>query len=280
MAQDAARLGSKLARLKLTHVCLQLDWLDGQREHVALTRFALTLKTAAFILLAAALSPRIVALHSPLGALLTAAAMCAFVAAWGAAQRYGRAADAASFAESSLPPLPLPFPRDGPQPFVVLAYQRTGSNLLCGKLHNHLAVVMHNEMFNAARSWTYLDEYVRADPSWRWDIFSRDADPVAFLADLYRRTPASKPQAAQGGARRAAIGFKLFPEHWTDATSPALRRLLADARVKKIILRRESVLEVYVSKLRADKSGRYLGTPLDDIAVHVDPAALDAFTRH
>lgn len=32
LLQDAARLVSKLFRLHFTHVCLQLDWMDGQRE--------------------------------------------------------------------------------------------------------------------------------------------------------------------------------------------------------------------------------------------------------
>jgi hypothetical protein len=240
------------------------------------TRIALLLKNAAFVLLAAALLPGV----APGRALMAVAALCAFVATWHAAQRHDAAADAASFADGDrLPPLPVAFPADGPQPFVVLAYQRTGSNLLCGRLHNHAAVAMHNEVFNAARAWTYLDEDVRADPTWRWDIFSRDADPLGFLVDLYTRQPASKQRLHHAAGGRA-VGFKLFPEHWTEATAPALRRLLADVRVKKVILRRENTLGVYVSKLRADKSGHYLAKPLDGIAVRVDSAALDAFARH
>ncbi len=270
MAQDAARLASKLARLRLSHVCLQLDWLDGQRDHVGATRIALTLKCAFYAALMVAVSPRgSRALDAawPLGPLL----LCTFVAIWGASNNYGPAEEASSFARA-LEPLPATFAEPGPRPFVVLAYQLTGSNLLCGRLHNHRGVVMHNEVFNMARAWTDLYEDVRADPEWRWDIFSRDADPLAFLLGLYSRKSKNKPHAL-------AVGFKLFPDHWTPRNAHALRRLMADERVKKVVLRRDDLLAVYASKLRADKTGLYLGQSLDDTPLTIDLAAFDAFIR-
>jgi hypothetical protein len=270
MAQDAARLASKLVRLRLSHVCLQLDWLDGQRDHVGATRTALSLKCAAYLALAVALSPRgspVLDATWPLGPLL----LCAFVVLWRASNNYGPAQEAESFART-LEPLPASFAEPARQPFVVLAYQRTGSNLLCGRLHNHHDVVMHNEVFNAARAWTYLDEDVRADPEWRWDIFSRDADPLEFLLGLFGRKSKKKPRAR-------AVGFKLFPDHWTKDNAHALRRLVADVRVKKILLRRDDLLAVYASKLRADKTGSYLRIPLDDTPLAIDLAAFAAFVR-
>lgn len=276
MVQDVARLASKLARLRLTHVCLQLDWLDGQREHVSVTRIALVLKNAAFLLLTLSLLPWVELWHS----VLAATGLLVFVVTWHVGQRYDAVADNASFVTVGLlPPLSVAFPACSPQPFVVLAYQRTGSNLLCGRLHNHPSIAMHNEVFNVARAWTYLDEDVRSDPTWHWNIFSRDSDPLAFIVNLFTRQPSSK-QALLNTAEGRAVGFKLFPDHFTDSNTHALRRLLADERVKKVILRRENVLSVYVSKLRADKSGHYLAKRLDDIAVRINPAALDAFARH
>jgi hypothetical protein len=48
-------------------------------------------------------------------------------------------------------------------------------------------------------------------------------------------------------------------------------------RVRKVVLRRRSFLAVFVSKLRADKSGLYLGASLDTVSVRVDPPALQSF---
>jgi LPS sulfotransferase NodH len=191
---------------------------------------------------------------------------------WGLALHFSPEREAAQLA-AALPPLPMTLAAGGPRPFVILAYQRTGSNLLCGRLHNHARVVMHNELFNVAKIWTYQNEDVRADPTWKWDLFSRDADPCGFLADVYSRPSLTKPHAC-------AVGLKLFPDHWTSSNQLAMRQLLADPRVAKVILRRPNVLRVYVSKLRADKTGLYLCRSLDGVRVHVEPAALAAFAEH
>ena len=49
---------------------------------------------------------------------------------------------------------------------------------------------------------------------------------------------------------------------------------------QKIVLRRENYLGVYISKLRADKTGHYLNKSLDDVAVHVDPSAFQCFLEY
>lgn len=266
MAQDIVRLFSKLRRLKLTHICLQLDWMDSQREHVGATRFASMLKCGAFSLLA-------VALAYPAKRVPICAALLLFVKLWSESQYFSTRCAARAHVLSGIPGLPLEFSPGDAQPFVVLAFQRTGSNLLCGKLHNHPEVVMHNEVLNNAKIWTYQNEDVRADTTWRWDICSRDANPLAFFDDLFHRKPLTKK-----GWR--AVGFKLFPDHFTPKNDCILKQLLADPRVKKVILRRNNYLDVYVSKLRADKSGKYIAQPLDDIRVHVNPEAFDKFIDH
>ena len=268
LVQDTARLASKLLGLRLTQICLQFDWMDGQRQHVSEKRGAQLGKCVMFALAAHLAQARLDAAGAPLCAM----ALMLCIALWGLALQFSPEREVAQLA-SMLPPLPMTLPAGGARPFVILAYQRTGSNLLCGRLHNHSHVVMHNELFNVAKIWTYQNEDVRADPTWQWDLFSRDADPCGFLADVFTRTSLTKPHAG-------AVGFKLFPDHWTSSNQAALRQLLADPRVVKIILRRQNVLRVYVSKLRADKTGMYLSRPLDGVPVHVEPAALAEFAEH
>ena len=41
------------------------------------------------------------------------------------------------------------------QKFVVLSWKQSGSNLLCGILHNHREIIMHNELFNPIDIFTY-----------------------------------------------------------------------------------------------------------------------------
>lgn len=48
----------------------------------------------------------------------------------------------------------------------------------------------------------------------------------------------------------------------------------------QVILRRSNYLDVYASKLRADKSGRYIGRSLDGLDITIDPAAFQSFVEH
>jgi len=45
--------------------------------------------------------------------------------------------------------------QDEPTRFVLLSWKRTGSNLLCGILHLHPEIIMHNELFNPIDIFTY-----------------------------------------------------------------------------------------------------------------------------
>lgn len=130
---------------------------------------------------------------------------------------------------------------------------------------------MHNELFNFAKIWTYIDKDKLANPACRWDGFSRDKNPMAFLCD--RREPMKK-------RCWKAVGFKISPDHWTGDNEETLKRVLADRRIKKIVLRREDYLAVYASKLRADKTGAYIKKSLDGIPLHIDLSAFDNFIRN
>jgi len=207
LLQDVARLLSKLIRLHFTHICLQFDWMDGQREHVLATRLAFCLKNLAWILLTTSWFTNPGWLGAYTGH-ITLASLLMFVMIWNSAQYYSSEKEA----QDNVARLaPLDISGIGAQPFVVLSFQvsflsgqlclamhlrqascntsaqlktrlkqRSGSNLLCGRLHNHHQIVMHNEIFNKAKIWTYHD--FRADHSWNWDIFRRDANPAAFLS--------------------------------------------------------------------------------------------------
>ncbi|EJK67303.1 hypothetical protein THAOC_11684, partial [Thalassiosira oceanica] len=46
-------------------------------------------------------------------------------------------------------------PTDPLERFIVLCWRRTGSNWLCGVLHGHPEILMHNELFNESDIHTY-----------------------------------------------------------------------------------------------------------------------------
>lgn len=71
-------------------------------------------------------------------------------------------------------PLKLDVGKNG-TPFVVLATQRTGSNMVCGLLHGVRDVRMHNELFNEKGVFSHCM------PKDERSIFSRQSAPRAFL---------------------------------------------------------------------------------------------------
>ena len=77
-----------------------------------------------------------------------------------------------------------------------------------------------------------------------------------------------------------AVGFKSFPEHWTDVRNEHVWQdaILEDLRVKKVILYRKDELAVYVSQLRADETGRYMTHCYpDDLKFTIDPSNFQSF---
>lgn len=168
--------------------------------------------------------------------------------------------------------------------FVVLSWKRTGSNLLCGILHNHPEIMMHNELFNPIDIFTYHPGVFQSDL--RWTVLTRDLFPEDFLDFVW--TGKYPPSLNDDGVEEAvpvkprgkSVGFKSFPEHWTDVRNEDIwqESILEDFRIKKIILRREDELAVYVSMLRADRTGRYMTHSYpSDMHLHVDPAQFQGF---
>lgn len=167
--------------------------------------------------------------------------------------------------------------------FVVLAWKRTGSNLLCGILYHHPEIIMHNELFNTIDIFTYYPELL--DPK-RWNVLTRDLHPEEFLQDLWSFTSSTRVSADGGTITttvKKAIGFKSFPDHWSAVRNDSTfsRAILENQNVKKIVLKREDELAVYVSALRADETGLYLGTCYPkDLKMHVNPAFFQRFVNN
>ena len=160
--------------------------------------------------------------------------------------------------------------------FVVLAWKRTGSNLLCGILYHHPEIMMHNELFNTIDIFTYYPELL--DPK-RWSVLTRDLFPEEFLQEIW--------SSAYGDAitkkPKQAVGFKSFPEHWAAVRNDSTftRAIMENHTVKKIVLKREDELAVYVSAQRADETGLYLGMCYPkDLKVHVNPAFFQRFVNN
>lgn len=113
-------------------------------------------------------------------------------------------------------------------------------------------------------------------------------DTARWHLDARRRL---RPKSVPG---HETVGFKLFPEHVARGggrgggggggahVSPTLdfyERLLADPRVKKIILRRENRLATCASVMRSSVTGSFLRTNLDHVKVSIKPSDLHAFIR-
>ncbi|CAM9495189.1 unnamed protein product, partial [Pylaiella littoralis] len=241
MVQDAARLLTKLGRLNLYQLLLSFDWMDGTDGH-AWRKASRALHATKFAMNV------IIILGTALGygmyCVLLGLAVLAVYWNWQTRRVKGKSVG-----------------QSGPARFVVLAWQRTGSNLLCGLLHNHSGVFMHNEIFHDRAIHTYHRDRLA---EWGWTVARRDADREAFISTVF----------SQSDRPEQAIGFKLFPEHvYRDPETMA--SLLSDPAVKKIVLRRGNAVAAYVSQRRALLTGHFLRVKQpSQVSVHIDPNEL------
>lgn len=168
--------------------------------------------------------------------------------------------------------------------FVVLSWKRTGSNLLCGILHLHPEITMHNELFNPIDIFTYHPSFknIKNDKNNPlWTVLTRDLFPADFLHFVWTGMHADRETPIKPNSK--AIGFKSFPEHWIDVRNEKFWQeyLIEDLRVKKIILRREDELAVFVSMKRADQTGFYMTKSYpEDLKLHIDPAEFQRFVNN
>lgn len=114
--------------------------------------------------------------------------------------------------------------------FVILAAQRTGSNLLCTLLNSHPEILCHHEIFNPRGV-----RYAVTHRDGTFDLGSveeRQRDPLSFLDRVW-------------GARcgHQCVGFKMTPAQ----EEQILQHVLARQSIKKIVLRRRNRIKTYVS---------------------------------
>ena len=205
MIQDATRLWSKVRRARVSKLLRRFDWMNGTGRHGQEVLLHSVAKSVAFVLVAGATGALPVSLPSveeESSRAASAAAFAVFYAMW-----FARQTGSLSLLEPQRLRGPsLSFePEPGVTPFVVLAYQRTGSNLLCGLLSAVPGVNMHFEVFNEKASFR-RDGQAVTDPD---ALRRRDADPCEYFREIMRDHEASA----------SAVGFKLFPEHATRQVS-------------------------------------------------------------
>lgn len=124
--------------------------------------------------------------------------------------------------------------------FVLLASQRTGSNVLNQNLNQFPGVLCHNEVFNPAfvgLATPYLNLFGGKEQAKE----TRDADPVAFRDALLKVSDAG------------CVGFHLFPGH----QQAVIDDVLANPEIRKVCLRR-SVFQSYISLRIAQQTNVWL----------------------
>jgi LPS sulfotransferase NodH len=124
--------------------------------------------------------------------------------------------------------------------FVILATQRSGSNLLSSLLNSHPDCICHHELFNDEHIRLALDLRDKAIPL--PTIEQRDEQPITFLNQMLSQF-----------AGKCATGLKM-----TDRQHPGMfDYLLGNRAFKKVILRRRNTLKELVSNKIADKLNQW-----------------------
>ena len=154
-------------------------------------------------------------------------------------------------------------PTKPPRKFVIIAAERTGTNLLIGLLDDYPGCLVGKELFNPVNirsdilPWPDLTEDAKVEL-----LKLRREDPVGFWTDLCRR-------AAEDGHR--VVGFKLLYGH-AIAEPDLLKHLAADKTSAIIHLTRRNQLRRLVSERQASATGNWAvsrrKTPEKRPAVH------------
>lgn len=141
---------------------------------------------------------------------------------------------------------------DTPIRFVIFSFPRSGSELLCSKLHSHPDILCHRELFHRKGIFYSIDfhKHIYDDREVERDDLTsgkvgldsmegRNRSPENFMIKIWKHNLGFK-----------AIGFKIFPSHIPDAE----KLLLIDKDIKKILLLRRNKVRCYVSNLAAKKT--------------------------
>jgi LPS sulfotransferase NodH len=126
--------------------------------------------------------------------------------------------------------------------FVIIAAPRTGSNLLCTLLNSHPEILCHHEVFNPSGIFTAITHRHEDFAAALGSFEDRDRDPLGFLERIWNT-----------GRDYHSVGFK-----WTRGQNElVLKRVIRDARVKKIVLRRCNRVKTFVSDKIAQQTQQW-----------------------
>jgi LPS sulfotransferase NodH len=153
-------------------------------------------------------------------------------------------------------------PTDSVTRFVILNAPRTGSNYLCTLLNSHPEILCHHEIFNP--HVVGVARHLQNSAFHIGTIEERERDPVEFLGRVWRQNEG-----------RRSTGFKLC---WKQ-NETIFYAVLADPRIRKIVLKRRNRIKSFVSLLLARQTGEWViyddaATPGARPKVQVDEAEL------
>jgi LPS sulfotransferase NodH len=133
--------------------------------------------------------------------------------------------------------------------FVIIGTDRSGSNFLRGLLNAHPSALALGEIF---RGHGTIGWDIRGHPRSRKTLALFEAQPAAFLQQtLFRCYP----------RHLKAVGFKLFYHHARDGAWRSVWDFLkTDRGIRVIHLKRRNMLEAYLSRCRADRTGNWINT--------------------
>lgn len=131
--------------------------------------------------------------------------------------------------------------------FIILSRSRTGSVYLRSLLNSHSQINVFGELFQKHNeiNWNFTNIYRSKRERL---IFQKD--PVLFLEkEIFRKHP----------RYIMAVGFKIFYYHAQNDNWGSVWNYLQNQRDLKIIhLKRGNILKTHLSKVRADRSGKWV----------------------
>lgn len=138
---------------------------------------------------------------------------------------------------------------------------------------------MHNEVFNDYAIHTYYPSSLSD-----WTYMSRAQFPDLFVDALYSAYQKNivdlDKRKVEERKRTKATGFKAFYDHFLEGGRPSstfsstFMKIMGDPDIKKVILHRENVFAVYVSSLRALKTGAFMTNDYHNLIVEVPVKAV------
>jgi len=150
--------------------------------------------------------------------------------------------------------------------FIILTRSRSGSNFLVDLLNSHGDIVCFNELFSRSGQTLWgLPGYGHRVAKSSSVARLKNADPVRFIEHhVYRSHP----------RHVTAVGFKLLYNQAHKGTGEQLWQYLRELEdVKVIHLKRKNLLNVLVSKKKADADGVWVSR--DNTAVHTSQSPLE-----